>query len=86
MNTDQLKTYAIRIANVTLKYGKVLWDISWAMLIVLWDWTWRITKWAGRTTLWVFFLPLGIYRSYLHHSRKREQERLQYEYEKNRMV
>lgn len=80
-----VKTIAIKTANTTLRISKVVWDMTWATLIVLWDWTWRSLKYIGRVSLWVLVLPLGIFRSWLHHSKKRD-ERIIAELEKNRMV
>ena len=37
--------------------------------------------WLGRVLLWVFLLPVGIWRSYVHHSKKKERKRLKVEAE-----
>ena len=37
--------------------------------------------WLGRVLLWVFLLPVGIWRSYVHHSKKKERKRLKFEAE-----
>ena len=37
-------------------------------------WWWEPTKWLGRVSLWVFLLPLGIWRT-VRHSRKNREAR-----------
>ncbi len=36
---------------------------------------WSFMKWCGRVTLWLVFLPLGLWRS-IKHGQKQRQERL----------
>lgn len=35
-------------------------------------WWWNPAKWLGRVLLWVFLLPVGIWRSVANHSKKKE--------------
>jgi hypothetical protein len=38
---------------------------------------WGFTKWLGRVSLWIVFLPLGLWRSIRHGRRKSEQRLLE---------
>jgi hypothetical protein len=38
-------------------------------------------RWMGRVLLWVLFFPLGIWRSVVNHSRKKERRRMKFEAE-----
>lgn len=42
--------------------------VYWTLL----GWYWEPAKWVGRVLLWVFFLPLGIWRSVRHQQKTRE--------------
>lgn len=36
---------------------------------------WNFVKWLGRVALWVFVLPLGLWRS-IRHGRRKSEERI----------
>jgi hypothetical protein len=38
-------------------------------------------RWLGRVLLWIVFFPLGIWRSVVNHSRKKERRRMKFEAE-----
>jgi hypothetical protein len=38
-------------------------------------------RWIGRVLLWIVFFPLGIWRSVVNHSRKKERRRMKFEAE-----
>ncbi|MBI2710306.1 MAG: DUF2510 domain-containing protein [Actinobacteria bacterium] len=39
---------------------------------ILLGWWWAPLKWLGRVALWLLFFPLGFWRSYANHDRKKE--------------
>ena len=66
---ETTKRYALIVIGAL--WAATLWTAPRLYAVTLWTLmtTWSFTKWAGRVSLWVFFWPLGLWRSYVHHKR-----------------
>lgn len=72
MNLNSLKGWLLQAGLFTLNLIKVTSIWLWRATCWLSRITWTATKFLGRCALWVVFFPLGIFRSWLHHTKKRD--------------
>jgi len=75
--TETLKHYATASARLTVKLTVASVQYTWKTTLWVAALLWRITKFAGRVTLWIVFWPAGLFRSWKRSSKKQNEALIQ---------